>query len=347
MCDATAKGVAATEPEGMQGPAPGTLRVHHSSAANPTWPGGTPPAYPMGRDVAQQGTDWSPPHPVVPVALVHSPPASRVGAQAAVRFHSLALGTVTEVDGTVFSWHSGPHDLPQNPTPANRPADVTPSLTRSKAEACKRSLTTAVTHHPQGNRHNPLESYLEASSPSSPKLRGTSRGAGCPAALLLVTTLGKGWPQLSPLLLGPPDTSLGCRRCSAASPQRQGWSASPRDGPVPPQHPPVPHPVPMRPRGAPRTPQLVSSGAQPSLGTPLQCPISLSPRRRTAELAPDMRPKGCGISETRGDDYEMPRGRTKRHQGRPALPVLLLPGSVWAGFLVLLRRDGVRLSRAM
>lgn len=331
----------------MQGPAPGTLSVHHSSAANPTWPGGTPPAYPMDRDVAQQGTDWAPPHPVVPVALVRSPSASWEGAQAAVRFHPLALGTVTEVDGTVFSWHSGPHDLPQNPTPANRPAAVTPSLTRSKAEACKRSPTTSVTHHPQGNRHNPLESYLEASSPSSPKLWGTSRGAGALRRSCSSPRLAKGGLSRALLLLGPPDTSLGCRRCSAASPQRQGWSASPRDGPVPPRHPLVPHPVPVQPRGAPRAPQLVSSGAQPSLGTPLRCPISLSPRRRTAELAPDTRPKGCGISETRGDDYEMPRGRTKRHRGRPALPVLLLPGSVWAGFLVLLRRDGVRLSRAM
>lgn len=264
-----------------------------------------------------------------------------------VRFHPLALGTVTEVDGTVFSWHSGPHDLPQNPTPANRPAAVTPSLTRSKAEACKRSPTTSVTHHPQGNRHNPLESYLEASSPSSPKPWGTSRGAGALRRSCSSPRLAKGGLSRALLLLGPPDTSLGCRRCSAASPQRQGWSASPRDGPVPPRHPLVPHPVPVQPRGAPRAPQLVSSGAQPSLGTPLRCPISLSPRRRTAELAPDMRPKGCGISETRGDDYEMPRGRTKWHQGRPALPVLLLPGSVWAGFLVLLRRDGVRLSRAM
>lgn len=331
----------------MQGPAPGTLSVHHSSAANPTWPGGTPPAYPMDRDVAQQGTDWAPPHPVVPVALVRSPPASWEGAQAAVWFHPLALGTVTEVDGTVFSWHSGPHDLPQNPTPANRPAAVTPSLTRSKAEACKRSPTTSVTHHPQGNRHNPLESYLEASSPSSPKPWGTSRGAGALRRFCSSPRLAKGGLSRALLLLGPPDTSLGSRRCSAASPQRQGWSASPRDGPVPPRHPLVPHPVPVQPRGAPRAPQLVSSGAQPSLGTPLRCPISLSPLRRTTELAPDTRPKGCGISETRGDDYEMPRGRTKRHRGRPALPVLLLPGSVWAGFLVLLRRDGVRLSRAM
>lgn len=169
----------------------------------------------------------------------------------------------------------------------------------------------------------------------------------CPAALLLVTTLGKGWPQPSPSAAGASRHIPGCRRCSAASPQHQGWSASPRDGPVPPRHPLVPHPVPVQPRGAPHAPQLVSSGAQPSLGTPLRCPISLSPRRRTAELAPDTRPKGCGISETRGDDYEMPQGRTKRHRGRPALPVLLLPGLVWAGFLVLLRRDGVRLSRAM
>lgn len=250
----------------------------------------------------------------------------------------MALSSAGTVAHTTF---------PKTPPQANRPAAVTPSLTRSKAEACKRSPTTSVTHHPQGNRHNPLESYLEASSPSSPKLWGTSRGAGALRRSCSSPRLAKGGLSRALLLLGPPDTSLGCRRCSAASPQRQGWSASPRDGPVPPRHPLVPHPVPVQPRGAPRAPQLVSSGAQPSLGTPLRCPISLSPRRRTAELAPDTRPKGCGISETRGDDYEMPRGRTKWHQGRPALPVLLLPGSVWAGFLVLLRRDGVRLSRAM
>lgn len=40
----------------MQGPAPGTLNVHHSSATNPVWPGGTPLVYLMGRDVAQHGT---------------------------------------------------------------------------------------------------------------------------------------------------------------------------------------------------------------------------------------------------------------------------------------------------
>lgn len=92
--------------------------------------------------------NWSPPRLVLLVALVHSPPASREEARAAVRSHPLVPGTITEVGGTVSSWHSGPHLLPQNPTPANRPAEeVTPPPphTRSKAEACKCSPTASDT----------------------------------------------------------------------------------------------------------------------------------------------------------------------------------------------------------
>lgn len=248
----------------MQGPAPGTLSVHHSSAANPTWPGGTPPAYPMDRDVAQQGTDWAPPHPVVPVALVRSPPASWEGAQAAVRFHPLALGTVTEVDGTVFSWHSGPHDLPQNPTPANRPAAVTPSLTRSKAEACKRSPTTSVTHHPQGNRHNPLESYLEASSPTSPKPWGTSRGAGALRRSCSSPRLAKGGLSRALLLLGPPDTSLAAGGAQQHHPNTRAGLHLPVMAPCLPGTPLCPIPCPCSP-GEPPVP-------------PSWCPLVHSPR---------------------------------------------------------------------
>lgn len=75
--------------------------------------------------------------------------------------------------------------------------------------------------------------------------------------------------------------------------------------------------------------------------------LFLSPCRRNTKPAPDTRPKAVALQR---QDMTTSRCPEVTHNGlgaAPRSPLFSLPGSVWAGFLVLLLRDGVRLSRAM